>query len=326
MYYFHPLQAGPRESWPHHFGRCQQMGFDSVLAAPIFAPGASGEIFLAGDHERVHPLLGQPAEVDALVVQLARACRQHGLALLLDIVIGRIAPDADLVRSNPNWFDVVDPDAGRLDPRTLLAEPKAAYVRFNDPLVAKHAADWWIDRLSRLARAGAKGFRCLEPHLVPASIWRRIIDSVRQADADCRFLAWTPGLDWRAIADFENAGFAAAFSSLPWWDGRGAWFVEEHALLRRLGSVISAPEAPFGPRLARRLEDTGNPLARYRHVLRRAAATGNGMLVPMGFESACGEDMQSRPLPNDGFPALQESRFCVAMLKIPDRPRRLRSS
>ena len=46
-----------------------------------------------------------------------------------------------------------------------------------------------------------------------------------------------------------------AFSSVAWWDGRAPWFVEEHELLRGIGAVIGSPEAPFGPRLARRLQD-----------------------------------------------------------------------
>jgi len=36
IYYFHPLLAGDRASWPHHLQRCQEMGFDHVLTAPLF--------------------------------------------------------------------------------------------------------------------------------------------------------------------------------------------------------------------------------------------------------------------------------------------------
>jgi starch synthase (maltosyl-transferring) len=305
LYYLHLLQAGPRDRWAHYLGRCRQMGFDGVVVPPVFAPGERGEIFLSGDHDRVNPFLGQSASADDLMADLAQECARHGLALLLDVVIGRIASDADLVRTNPNWFHIVDADGGRIDPRGALGEPDAAYIRFTDPAVANDAAEWWIDRLRRLARAGVGGFRCLAPHLVPSRAWRRIIGAVREEAQDCGFLAWTPGVDWGALAELEEAGFAAAFSSLPWWDGRAPWFVEEHEILRRIGRVIAAPEAPFGPRLARRIEDSANLPLRYRHMLRRAASTGDGMLVPMGFEYACSEDMQSRPAAHDGFPVLQ---------------------
>ena len=306
LYYFHPLQAGSRDIWPHYLGRCQQMGFDSVLVAPVFAPGGRGEIFLAGDHERANPSLGRPGGADELIADLAQQCAQHGLALFLDVVIGRVAADADLVRSDPSWFRIADSDGGRIDPRFALGEPDAASVRFDDPSVAGEAADWWIDRLCRLGRSGASGFRCLSPQLVPPDIWRRIISGVRQEMMNrCCFLAWTPGLDWRVLNSFEDIGFAATFSSLPWWDGHATWFVEEHERLRRIGQVIASPEAPFGPRLARRFQDSADILLRYRQMMRCAAATGDGMLVPMGFEYACSEDMRAKPEPNDGFTRLQ---------------------
>jgi len=100
--------------------------------------------------------------------------------------------------------------------------------------------------------AGVAGFRCLEPQLVPASVWRHVTAALEQDFPHCRFLAWTPGLVWRDVFQLKEVGFAAAFSSLPWWDGRASWFVEEHELLRTIGSIIACPEAPFGPRLARR--------------------------------------------------------------------------
>ncbi len=104
-------------------------------------------------------------------------------------------------------------------------------------------------------------------------------------------MAWTPGLSWTDVALLRGVGFAAAFSSLPWWDGRASWFLEEHELLRGVGAVIACPEAPFGPRLARRFEGHGNLPAVYRHQLRCAAAVGDGILIPMGFEFAANEDM-----------------------------------
>ncbi len=281
------------------------MGFDAVVVPPVFAPGGRGEIFLTGDHERVNPFLGRSSSADEVMADLAQECERHGLAILLDVVIGRVAPDADLVRANPNWFHIVDADGGRIDPRVGLGEPDAAYIRFADPAVANDAAEWWIDRLRRLARVGVGGFRCLEPHLVPPGIWRRIIDALGEDVREYGFLAWTPGVNWDLLAGLEEAGFAATFSSLPWWDGRAAWFVEEHEILRRIGRVIAAPEAPFGPRLARRVEDAANLPLRYRHMARCAVSTGDGVLVPMGFEYACAEDMQSRPAAHDGFATLQ---------------------
>ena len=138
------------------------------------------------------------------------------------------------------------------------------------------------------------GFCCSQPQLVPREVWRRIIAAVAHAVPDIRFVAWTPGLNWSDITALQGIGFDGAFSSAPWWDGRANWFVEEHELLRGLGAVIASPEAPFGPQLARRLGQVENPVPLYRHMLQRAAAIGDGIIVPMGFEYAAADDMDAR--------------------------------
>ena len=273
------------------------MGFDHVLLAPVFAPGADGDIFLTADHDRVNPAVAHSLAVDQMVEDFARACRERGLSLFLDVVIGELARDTILAQSSPSWFFPENFYPAHFDPRRTRLSAHAAYPRFDDAATAGQVADWWIARLSRLMAAGAAGFRCLEPHRVPRVIWRQIITGVERHFSDCRFLAWTPGLDWHAVTGLRAAGFAAAFSSLPWWDRRAAWFVEEHELLRDIGAVIACPEAPFGQRLARRFENATDLPAMYRHMLRAAAATGDGLMVPMGFEFAVSEDMNGQPPP-----------------------------
>ena len=93
----------------------------------------------------------------------------------MDVVLGRIAPDARLAASAPEWFQAVASAQQRVDPRGSLAVPDAAYARFDDPAAAPLLAEWWIERLRRLIGAGASGFGCQEPHLVPAPIWRQVI-------------------------------------------------------------------------------------------------------------------------------------------------------
>jgi starch synthase (maltosyl-transferring) len=295
IYYFHPLLAGARASWPEHLSRCQDMGFDHVLLAPIFAPGADGDIFLTGDHDRVNPAVERSAAADAVVEEFARCCRAYRLRLFLDVVLGEVARDAVLAQSSPSWFLPAGLNAPHIDPRRTRLSAHAAYPRFDEAATAAEIANWWIARLSRLLAAGASGFRCLEPQQVPSDVWRRIITKIEQHFPGCRFLAWTPGLHWDALESLRAAGFAGAFSSLPWWDRRSAWFAEEHERLRDIGAVIGCPEAPFGPRLARRFENAADLPAVYRQMLRCAAATGDGLMVPMGFEFAAGEDMNGQP-------------------------------
>ena len=293
IYYFHPLLAGPRTSWPLHLRRCRDMGFEYVLTAPLFAPGGSGDLFLTADHEKPHPAIERSLNADQLIAQLVRDCRDAGLKLLLDLVLGRVANDANVTQSHPEWFVEGNATGHPLDPRSTLPAPAAAYVRFAQG-AADGATHWWIERLLRLADVGASGFCFSQPQLVPRGAWRVIIAAVGQSFPDIRFLAWTPGLSWPEIAKLRGVGFDGAFSSAPWWDGRASWFVEEHDLLRELGAVIASPEAPFGPRLARQVNQTEDPTPLYRHMLHRAAAIGDGLIVPMGFEYAAADDWDVR--------------------------------
>src|SRR4029077_2608611 len=151
---------------------------------------------------------------------------------------------------------------------------------------------WWTDRLLRLNKWGEAGFRCEQPQLLPPIVWRKIIAAIKQSPPPCRFLAWTPGLDWSAIARLRGVGFDAAFSSVAWWDGRASWIVDEHGLLRGIGSVIGCAEAPFGPRLAQRLQNSSDRRGTVRHLLRRTAAICHGTMTPTGVEFAATADMK----------------------------------
>ncbi len=152
--------------------------------------------------------------------------------------------------------------------------------------IADAPTEWWLDRLGRLVQAGVAGFRCLEPDRVPPSLWRRIIGTIRAQAAQCRFLAWTPGVERAALPRLEGVGFDHVCSSLAWWDGRASWLVEEVEALRRIAPVIASPEPSFSERLAARLEPGSDIATACRLALRLAAATASGIFVPMGFEYA----------------------------------------
>ena len=136
------------------------------------------------------------------------------------------------------------------------------------------------------------GFRCVDPHLVPAPLWRSLIEAVRQRAPDCRFLAWTPGLAWDEIAQLRGAGFAARSHRCLGGTAAPVGSSKSTDCLRGIGSVIACPEAPFRGSLARRFEGHGNMPAVFRHQLHCAAAMGEGILIPMGFEFAANDDME----------------------------------
>ena len=197
--------------------------------------------------------------------------------------IDQVAIDAPIRRREEQWFA---PDDGGAPPSPWRTPRRldVAYARLEQTEVAEAMGAWWLDRLARLARAGIAGFRCLDPDHAPASLWRRIIGGLKRER--CRFLAWTPGVERSALPRLEGVGFDHVCSSLPWWDGRANWLVEEVEVLRRIAPVMASPEASFFERRAARLAPGSDIGADYRLALRLAAATGSGMFVPMGFEYA----------------------------------------
>jgi starch synthase (maltosyl-transferring) len=302
IYYLHPLLAGPLSGWEPHIERARRMGFSHLATGPLFAPSGTGDIFLAADHERVHPALGVDASADEVVARVAETCARHGLGLILDIVVDRVASEGSLANSPRPWFRSVrlaeDPAP---DPRTAPAPANAVYARFDDPAAAQELTAWWTDRLMRLVRAGVAGFRCDAPHRLPSATWRNIIAAVCAAHDGCRFLAWTPGLGWPQMAGLADAGFDGVFSSVAWWDGRASWFVTENEILRSIAPVIAVPEGPFDTRVAARLSPSDDLGSAYRHRLRLAAATGSGLMVPMGFEFAAARRMDPRHSRSEDF-------------------------
>src|SRR5262249_22181853 len=136
-------------------------------------------------------------------------------------------------------------------------------------------AAWWAERLVRLVRAGATGFRLIGLGLLTDDQLRRIIGLTR-AKVACRFWAWTPGLSWARHAGLAGLGLDGVFASTPWWDGCATWYVEEHESLRRIAPVIGVAESP---------ERVPSAAAEVRRrTLRLAATTAQGLIMPARFE------------------------------------------
>jgi starch synthase (maltosyl-transferring) len=263
------------------------MGFNHVASAPLFKPGRNGNLFLTADHETLHPALGIAAPADPAIASLVDECRHHDLGFILDIVIDRVAADAIIRASEPDWFDAAaEHRADTPDPRSPSPSAAFAHACFDRPDVAGMLTHWWIERLIRLSKTGLSGFCCLRPDRVPAAVWQRIISGVRADAPSCRFIAWTPGIARDAIRRLVGVGFDYVGSSVAWWDARASWLVEEADALRQVAPAVASPEPSFAERLASRLDPEADLLTGYRRALHLAAATGSGMLVPMGFEFA----------------------------------------
>jgi len=300
IYYIPGFLAGPLSGWPRHFERIQKMGFREICIAPVGCPAPSGDIFLAGNVDRADARLGEFETADSLIHNLTKAAAKHGLATLLDVVLDRVAADGDMARAHPELFSPPAGGSAVLDPRANLADVNGAIARFDDKEAASILARQWSDRLVAWKRSGATGFRLLGLERVPADFVAGLVATVRKQVGDCRFVGWTAGVSWDRIAALGEADLDGVFASTPWWDGRASWYAEEHEILRRIAPIIGAVEVPFGPRLAQRTHAGPHLPLLYRQALQIAAATADGLLVPMGFEF-----MSRRPL-DARFPSREE--------------------
>jgi starch synthase (maltosyl-transferring) len=287
IYFLHPLLIGPLSAWPAQFEHAAALGFDHVLIGSPFLPGQAGHLQVTADHERLHPIFESSLPARDALTTLAQVARQAGLAVLLDVVIDRIAAESTLYAHNPHWFQPFEPEDAKRDPRHTRREDHVAYANYGHDEATAQLSAWWANQLLALADAGIAGFRFDSPHRVPAQVWRQLGATVRAQSPHTRFLAATPGLARGELALLEGAGFDGVFSSVRWWDFRADWLVDEHAALVRAGSPIAFPEAPYGARLATDFTHASDTLTverGYRRALWAAAALGTGWLVPMGFE------------------------------------------
>jgi len=268
--------AGAVGKWRPHLARAQALGFDHLCIAPVFAPGPTGDVFLAADGERAAPGFGKTAGADETIGAIASLCRDAGLSLMVDVVLDRIAAGSPLAAILPVRAD--SPDRTIVDPRRISDTGHAAALRFDDAACVTALTQWWSERLARFVRGGAAGFRLLGIAALPPQAVGDLVSGVRRAAGASAFLAWTPGIPRDRLASLAGSGLDGVFASTPWWDGKASWYVEEHEVLRRIAPVIAPVEAPFGERLAER------GTAESRRGLKIAAATGEGLLVPMGFE------------------------------------------
>src|SRR5438552_3447997 len=85
-------------------------------SSPICAPCQSGDIFLPDDVDRVDVRLGRFDLPNSLIADLAEAAGKHGLTVLIDVILDRVAVDGAMARAHPELFGPPDERAGVLDP------------------------------------------------------------------------------------------------------------------------------------------------------------------------------------------------------------------
>lgn len=284
IYHVHAPWLGPLGLWPAELGRCKAMGFGQILVSSLFDPGLLNDGRVIADPWHIHPALEHPtAEALPALAVLAKACRDLELDLMLDIDLTRTAHSGWIARNRAHWIHTTSHAAGGIDPRHAGRDRPGVALNWAEEVNAGELEHWWQALLQDYAAAGVAGFRVIEPQGVSRDALRRVVARVAARHARCCFMAWAPGATPQQWSDLSDCGFDGVFSSLPWWDLRAGWFVEEFERLAAVAPVLHPVEAPFGTRLA--AHTPANEVeADACRMLQAAALLGAGLMVPMGFE------------------------------------------
>lgn len=309
IYNLFPLLAGPIASWHEHLPRIAGMGFDWVYVNPFHYAGFSGSLYAIKDLSRLHLVVKGDSEADddALVAGFTATAREHGLAVMADLVINHTAKDALLVEDRPDWF-VREADGSLRSPRAIdPVDPRQVTVWGDlaeiDWSRAEHRAaqlGFWGDYVERMLRLGIRGFRCDAAYQVPADVWAALIAHAREHSPDVVFAAETLGCTPEQVTALGGAGFDLMFNSSKWWDFRAEWLLDQQELYRGVAPTVAFPESHDTERLAaehaRLSPEALERLYRFRWLF--AATFSAGVMMPMGFEYGFAKRMDvvtSRP-------------------------------
>jgi len=210
-------------------------------------------------------------------VGLAPAAGDAGLDLLLRGRIDMLDVGDSLVRAHPEAFAVrrAVPVDGVVDPRRPAPATGQAIARLGQEESGRRLLSPLTQRLASLADAGAAGFVLDAPDSAAAPFYRSLIDGLRAAYPELRFVAATPGLPRPAAARIADSGFDHLLSSLGWWDMRARWLAEEYQELHHRAPLIAEVTADAARR-------AGAP-EEHARLLTAAAATGSGLFLPEDF-------------------------------------------
>ncbi len=261
-----------------HIGRAGQAATARAALERVRSLGFSGVVVAA-----------DPGAWKAELRMLGEACASRHLDLFVDADFSQWDLHAELVEQNPGCFAIHREGDGEIvDPRSPGRGHGSALLRNCDDIAP--VAAWCEARMAEAVGAGVKGFRAIHPGGPgAATLWTALIGPARQqSNRALAMIADTTGVPRSDLGPLANAGFDFTLSSLPWWDGRANWLIEEHAALAQVAPVMAQvdstaklPPASFAARRAR---------------LAIAAATGAGMLMPLDFADVSDDDDEARTL------------------------------
>ena len=288
LYNLFPLLAGPFPRWGEHLSRAAAMGFDWVFVNPIQQPGASHSLYSIADYFHLNPALLDPkssASPDDQVRQMVSQARDHGLKLMIDLVINHCAFDSPLTREHPEWF--VRGPGGRIAHSSCQDNNQKVVWKDLAQFDHRHTRDpeglyrYCLSVVEHLLALGFEGFRCDAAYQVPRAFWHRLIRDIKGRRRGICFVAETLGCSPTQTLDTARAGFDYVFNSSKWWDFQGHWLIEQYNLIRETTRSIGFPESHDTPRLCQELNGNLEGL-KQRYLF--AALFSAGVMMPMGFE------------------------------------------
>jgi starch synthase (maltosyl-transferring) len=295
IYNLFPLLAGPMTDWAEHLPRIAAMNFDWVYLNPFHYPGFSGSLYAIQDFDRLHPVVADGADEpwDDRLAAFCSAAREHGIRVMVDLVINHAAKDALLVEQHPEWFrrhpDGELVSAGALDPshpQGVVTWGDLAAIDYDQPAHREAQLEFWVALVHRYLACGVSGFRCDAAYQVPVAFWRPLIAAAREAEASTVFAAETLGCPPEQTGALAPAGFDLVFNSCKWWDFRAPWLLAQYEQLRSAVPSVAFPESHDTPRLISDLgpAEPGELAAHYAFRYGWAAFFSAGVMMPMGYE------------------------------------------
>ena len=105
IYNLFPLLCGSAPQWENHLPRIAAMGFDWVYLNPFHYPGFSGSLYAVKDYYRIHDRMWDGEHsLEELIGAFCRKAGEHGLSVIMDLVINHTSKDALLTARHPEWY------------------------------------------------------------------------------------------------------------------------------------------------------------------------------------------------------------------------------
>src|ERR1700731_3383736 len=106
IYNLFPTLEGTIRDWMAHLPRIASMGFNAVYLNPFHYPGFSGSLYAVKDYYRLNPRFRGDAKGsdDELLRGFTTSANEHGLRIIMDLVVNHTAKDSELAARRPEWF------------------------------------------------------------------------------------------------------------------------------------------------------------------------------------------------------------------------------